>query len=250
MCVLRTPAAQAVQAGLDLGDHARVDDAAAIRSRQPAASRLRTSEAGSRRSRRMPGVSVRKTSFSACRWAATAAAAVSALTLSQPPSRRPGQRRDHRHDAGRRRSPRSSARVDARHLADAAEVDRPAVGAGQQQLFAEEALQRAGVQADGPAAELADLRDDAGVDLLEQDADDDRQRGVVGVAAALDLARLQTGRGHGAVDRLAAAVDQDRAHADRLHEDDVLQRGRRASGSSMALPPSLMTVSRSRNVRM
>ena len=64
----------------------------------------------------------------------------------------------------------------------------------------------------------------------QQDADDDGQRGVVGVAAALDLARLQAGGGHGPVDRLAAAVDQDRPHADGLHEDDVLQRGPQGVG--------------------
>ena len=71
---------------------------------------------------------------------------------------------------------------------------------------------------------------DAGVDLVEQDADDDGERGVVGVAAALDLARLEAGGGHGPVDRLAAAVDEDRPQADRLHEDDVLQRGLQGVG--------------------
>ena len=60
---------------------------------------------------------------------------------------------------------------------------------------------------------------------FKQHADDDGERGVVGVAAAQHLARLQAGLGHGPVDRLAAAVDQDGPHADRLHEDDVLQRG-------------------------
>ena len=49
------------------------------------------------------------------------------------------------------------------------------------------------------------------------------QRGVVGVAAALDEARLEAGRVHGPADGRAAAVDDDRPHADGFHEDDVEQ---------------------------
>ena len=56
--------------------------------------------------------------------------------------------------------------IDARHLADTAQVDRLAVVARQHQLFAEQTLQRAQMQADGPAAEFADLLDDVGVDLV------------------------------------------------------------------------------------
>src|SRR5262249_33681347 len=115
--------------------------------------------------------------------------------------------------------------IDAGDAADAAEVDPFAVAAGQEQLFAAEVLERAEVLPDGPPAQPADLRLDAGVDLFQQDADDDVERVVVGVAAALALTRFQAGLGHGAVDRLAAAVDQDGPHADRLHEDDILQRG-------------------------
>src|SRR3712207_7154867 len=50
--------------------------------------------------------------------------------------------------------------------------------ARQEQFFPEQALEGAGVQADGPAAELADAADDVGVDLVPQDADDDGQ-GVI-----------------------------------------------------------------------
>ena len=49
------------------------------------------------------------------------------------------------------------------------------------------------------------------------------QRGVVGVAAALDELRLEAGGVHRPADRRAAAVDDDRPHADRFHEDDVEQ---------------------------
>ncbi|MFO0842131.1 MAG: hypothetical protein U0797_06980 [Gemmataceae bacterium] len=55
-------------------------------------------------------------------------------------------------------------------------------------------------------------------------ADDDVERGGVGVAAALHLARPEAGGGHGPVDRLAAAVDEDRPQADGGHEDHVLER--------------------------
>ena len=68
------------------------------------------------------------------------------------------------------------------------------------------------------------------------------QRGVVGVAAALDEARLQPGRGHGPADGRPAAVDHHRPHADRLHEDDVQQQVPQRVASSITLPPSLMTV--------
>ena len=69
MCVLRTPGLEAGQAGLDLGDHPLVDHAlgdqlaALVGGQTP-----RSGCSGSFRSRRMPGVSVRNTSFSA--WSA------------------------------------------------------------------------------------------------------------------------------------------------------------------------------------
>ena len=49
------------------------------------------------------------------------------------------------------------------------------------------------------------------------------QRGVVGVAASLDEARLQSGLGHSAADGRTAAVDDHGPHAHGLHEDDVQQ---------------------------
>ena len=103
-------------------------------------------------------MSVRKTSFSAFRSAATAAAAVSALTFSQPPAASSAS------DGMTGTTPAAAKSaiepgVDARHLADAAEVDRFGRRIRRQrEPFAEQGLQRAGVQADGPAAELADLR--------------------------------------------------------------------------------------------
>ena len=48
------------------------------------------------------------------------------------------------------------------------------------------------VQARGPAAELVDVPLDIGVDLLGQNPRDDRQRGLVGKAPALDEVRGQT----------------------------------------------------------
>ncbi len=174
-------------------------------------------------------MSVRKTSFSARRWAATAAAAVSALTLSQRPSFVWASEGITGTTPPAQRASISSAST-LRHLADAAQVDGPAFGSGQRQPFAEETLQRPGrIAGRRPAAEQADLLDEA-VGFLGQDADDDVQRGVVGEAAALDLARLQAGRGHGPVDGLAAAVDEDGTQADRLHEDHVLERGFEGGG--------------------
>ena len=81
------------------------------------------------------------------------------------------------------------------------------------------------VQARGPAAELVDVPDDVGVDLLGQHPGDDLERGVVGVAPALDEPGLEAGLLHRHGDRLAAAVDDHRPHADGLHEDDVDQQG-------------------------
>ena len=49
------------------------------------------------------------------------------------------------------------------------------------------------------------------------------QRRLVGVAAALDEPRLEVRLGHRPADRGAAAVDDDRPHADGFHEHDVEQ---------------------------
>ena len=103
----------------------------------------------------MPGVSLRKTSFSARSCTATAAAAVSALTLSQPVGVGLFQRQrgDDRHDAAGAEGA-DQLGIDARDRADVAEVDRLAAVAGQRQALAEEHRQRMRVQADGAAAEL------------------------------------------------------------------------------------------------
>ena len=72
---------------------------------------------------------------------------------------------------------------------------------------------------------LAPLRldeiDDELVDLVAQHVLGDRQRALVGVPAAHHHLRLEPGRLHRLVDRLAAAVHQHRLHADVVHEDDV-----------------------------
>ena len=54
---------------------------------------------------------------------------------------------------------------------------------------------------------------------------DDLERRVVRVAPALDEPGLEPRPLHGERDRLAAAVDHDRAHPHGLHEDDVDQQG-------------------------
>ena len=245
---LADAAAQAVEAGLDLGDHALVDDACGD---QLAGSRRRrgcgSASPGRRRSRRMPGVSVRKTSFSACRWAATAAAAVSALTFSQPPSASiasdgitgttPAAQKS------RIRSASTRVTVPTRPRSTGC-----AVGARQRQLFAEQVLQRAEVQPDGPAAELADLPHDVGVDLLAA-ARGRRWRAW--------RRRCSGGPGPCAACRPAAAMARSIGlpppwtrtgrRPTVSMKTTSCSVARRASGSSMALPPSLMTVSWSRN---
>src|SRR5262249_31078641 len=135
-----------------------------------------------------------------------------------------GERRDDRHHAGGAER-LDQLRIDALDRADEAEIDRPAVVAGEGHALAEEDGERGAMQADGAAAELPNGGDDAGVDFVDEDADDDLQRGGVGVAAALDLAGDEAGGGHGAVDRLAAAVDEDWAQPDGGHEDDILKGG-------------------------
>ena len=96
---------------------------------------------GSLRSRRMPGVSVRKTSFSACSATATAAAAVSALTFRSWPSSSTSSASEGSTGTTPARQRFSiGGVVDLGHLADAAQVDRAAVAVGQRQPPAEEAL--------------------------------------------------------------------------------------------------------------
>ena len=106
------------------------------------------------------------------------------------------------------------------------------------------------MQADGPAAELADLADDAGVDLVAQHADDDGERGVVGVAAALDLARLRPAAAMARSIGLPPPWTRTGRRPTVSMKTTSCSVACRAAGSSMALPPSLMTVRQSRKVRM
>ena len=111
-------------------------------------------------------------------------------------------------------------------------------------------LVRAEVERRGTAAELLDAVGDSFVGFVGQHALDDFERGVVGIAAALDKARREAGGVHGPVDGGAAAMDDDGPHADGLHEHDVDQQVPQGFGSSSTLPPSLMTVTLSRNWRI
>src|SRR4029450_11843347 len=77
---------------------------------------------------------------------------------------------DDRHDAGGAEVGDEGG-IDAGDLTDPAEVEEGAAGCGrwQQAAASEQALQRIGVQTDGPAAEVAHLANDARVDLVQQD---------------------------------------------------------------------------------
>ena len=78
--------------------------------------------------------------------------------------------------------------IDAGHRAHVAQVDRLAVVVGQRDPLAEQDVGGAEVQRPGPAAELVDAVGEILVDFAGQHPLDDGQRGVVGVAAALDEA--------------------------------------------------------------
>ena len=71
------------------------------------------------------------------------------------------------------------------------------------------------------AAEDVEGIDDEAVDVAAENVLGDGEGAFVGVAPALDELGLQAGFFHGIGDRLAAAVDDDGAHSDGLHEDDV-----------------------------
>ncbi len=79
------------------------------------------------------------------------------------------------------------------------------------------------MRTDGTSAEFANLCFDACAEFVKQDANDDVERLVVGVTSTLNLAWLDSGCRHSAVDRFATAVDQNRSHADGFHKDDVLE---------------------------
>ncbi len=138
----------------------------------------------------MPGVSVSNTIFSAWSWAATPAAAVSALTLSQPPSAS---------SASDGMTGTTPAAQKSRIKSTSTRVTLPtrprSIGSpsapGNRSFSPMQVLERTQMRPDGPAAQGANLLLDAGVDFLEQHLHDDGQRFVVGIAAALDFARLQ-----------------------------------------------------------
>ena len=113
---------------------------------------------------------------------------------SRSASRRPSsdrERRDHRDDAGSAQKSPEAVGVDARHLPDAAQVDRSPSVLRQKQSFAERGSWTARCAGRRRAAEFAKLPNDAGVDLVLSTRTTIVQRGVVGVAAALDLPRRQ-----------------------------------------------------------
>src|SRR5579871_3786405 len=186
---LADPGAEAVQAGLDLGNHAFVNDAAG--DQLPTAGGIQAADEG--------------TLVAAVHEDAGRVGEEHQFFSAQLPGHGGGgrvgvdvepaavgvkrQRGDDGNDAGGTKG-LNQVSVDAAHAADPAEIDRLPALPRQEQAFAEQALQRAGVQGHSPAAEPADLGHDPGVDLFEQDADDDGQGLVVGVTAAEDLARL------------------------------------------------------------
>ena len=248
---LADAAAQAIQARFHLGDHAFVNDACA-RSTPGSLPRPGWAAAisGSLRSIKMPGISVRKTSFSARRWAATAAAAVSALTLSQPrrssrpgpPRESPAPRRRHRTIRSAPLSTRVTCPTRPRSIGSA--FARPA-----RQLLAEQdfaASRSAGRRPGRPAGGSAD---DAGVDFVEQ-AHGRRYRGWPRrCSGGLGLCAV-AGR-HAAMAR-SMGLPPPWTRIGRMPTVSMKTTScsvaSSAAASSMALPPSLMTVSRSRNI--
>ena len=150
-----------------------------------------------------------------------------------------------RREKSRMRSPSTFVTRDRRDRDRLPWAVHPAFG--ERQLLAHQILDRSKVRPHGPAAESADLTFDVEVDLAEENTDDDVERRLVGVASAEDLASRDPGGGHGAVDRLAAAVYEDGPEPDRFHEDDVLESspGAAAGSSTPARRRASMTVSRS-----
>ena len=111
--------------------------------------------------------------------------------------------------------------VDPGDLADLADVDFAPIVTGEVHFFGEEGGGGEGGEGHGLAAEDVEGVDDEAVDVGAEDVLGDGEGAFVGVAAALDELGLQAGFFHGVGDGLAAAVDDDGAHADGLHEDDV-----------------------------
>lgn len=118
------------------------------------------------------------------------------------------------------------SRVHYLHFTDIAQVDPSPVGSRQIRLLGEQHVARQRVQAHRLAALALDEVDDELVDLVAQHLLGQRQRALVGVAAAHDHLRDEAGGFHSLVDRLAPAVHEDRLHSDVVHEDDVVEQGR------------------------
>src|SRR5690606_7228213 len=91
--------------------------------------------------------------------------------------------------------------------------------------FADEHILRAIAEANGAAPYGLHLIDQRLADVLGENSCDDVERRVIGVPSPLDKSRFDARLLHGAADGLAAAVNQNRPHADRLHEHDVSQTG-------------------------
>ena len=148
--------------------------------------RWRTRLSGSLGSVRMPWVSETTTSFSAFIAAATAPAAVSALTLSLPPAWSRAIVAMHGDRVGLHEQLQQPG-VHALDLADQPEVDPPAVLALQVGLLGEQHDAGQRVQPHRLAALALDEVDDELVDLVAQHVLGDRERALVGVAAALTI---------------------------------------------------------------
>ena len=202
-------------------------------------------------SRRTPLTSLRKTSFSACRAWATAVAAVSALTLSFWPLGVDAHRGDHRHDCRSHRPLDRSSPIDRVTRADVAQVDRLAVAAVQAIRSPNSTLVVRKFSGWALPPRSLDLPGEPLVDLAGQHPLDDRQRGVVGVAAALDEARLQARPS--AMARLIAAPPPWTSTGRMPTVSMKTMSSSRwviARGSSITLPPSLITVTLPRNWRI
>ena len=99
-------------------------------------------------------------------------AAVSALTFSFSPVRVEAHRRNDRHDAGVAQIADRAA-VDARHVADVAQIDRLAVVVREREPLAQQHVGRAEIQRRGPAAEFLDPLGDVFVGFVGQHPLDD-----------------------------------------------------------------------------
>jgi hypothetical protein len=113
--------------------------------------------------------------------------------------------------------------IDPGHLADVAEVERLAAGPGERERLAEQHVGGEEVERHRPAAVFLEPADQLVVEFGGEDPLDDRQRRLVGVAAALHEPRLDARLVHRPADRLAPPVNHHDPHPQRRHEDDVEQ---------------------------